>query len=136
MRRVAPILLAVSFAAVAASAVAQTADLAVAQTASPGKVAADTDLTYAIVVTNKGPDGASATLDAVLPAGVSFVSFTAPAGWQKSHAGGRRRRDRDCDDFHPDERRNGEVRPRRSRGPGSAGGSSDLQHGDGHFENA
>ena len=84
MRCLAPILLGVSLAAVSAPAAAQTADLAVTQTASPGKVAADTDLTYAIVVTSRGPNAASATLDDVLPPGVRFVSFTAPAGWQKS----------------------------------------------------
>jgi uncharacterized repeat protein (TIGR01451 family) len=81
MQRLATTFLCVSF-AVSAPAVAQMADLAVTRTVSPEPVVADTDLTATIVVTNKGPDGANATLTDVLPPGVAFVSFSAPAGWR------------------------------------------------------
>ena len=44
--------------------------------------AADGNLTYAIAVTNSGPDGsANATLNDDLPPGMTLVSFTAPADW-------------------------------------------------------
>lgn len=82
MRRLATIFLGVSFAAVSASAVAQTADLAVTRTGSHDPVVADTDLTATIVVTNRGPDAANVTLNDALPPGVTFVSFRAPAGWK------------------------------------------------------
>jgi uncharacterized repeat protein (TIGR01451 family) len=82
MRRLATVFFGVSFAAVSGMAVAQTADLAVTKTGSPDPVVADTDLTYSIVLTNKGPDGAEATVKDALPPGVTFVSFRASAGWQ------------------------------------------------------
>jgi uncharacterized repeat protein (TIGR01451 family) len=84
MRRLATVFFGVSFAAVSGLAAAQTADLAVTKTGSPDPVVADTDLTYAIVVTNKGPDGAEVTVKDALPPGVTFVSFSAPTGWQTS----------------------------------------------------
>ncbi len=82
MRRLTTILLALSFAAVSAAAMAQTADLAVTLTGTPDPVVADSDLTEKIVVTNNGPAGASATLSDPLPPGVTFVSLNAPAGWR------------------------------------------------------
>jgi uncharacterized repeat protein (TIGR01451 family) len=85
MQRLATIVLAVSLAAVSTSAAAQTADLAVTRTGSADPIAAGTDLTSTIVVANNGPDAAAnATLTDVLPPGVTFVSLTAPSGWQTS----------------------------------------------------
>jgi uncharacterized repeat protein (TIGR01451 family) len=55
------------------------ADLAVTMTPEP--IAADGNLTYTMVVTNNGPDGASATLNDALPPGATFVSLRAPADW-------------------------------------------------------
>ena len=59
-----------------------SADLSVTVTDAPDPVAAGADLTYTIAVTNNGPDAAQAlTLTTAVPAGATFVSFTAPAGW-------------------------------------------------------
>jgi uncharacterized repeat protein (TIGR01451 family) len=57
------------------------ADLGVSMTAAPNPVAAGSNLTYSITVTNNGPDSAQgvAVTDA-LPAGVTFVSATASTG--------------------------------------------------------
>src|ERR1700749_1741252 len=58
------------------------ADLAVNKSGSPDTVAADADLTYTIEVTNVGPDADDgAALDDTLPAGTTFASLSAPAGW-------------------------------------------------------
>ena len=58
------------------------ADLSVTKSGSPDTVAADADLTYTIQVTNVGPDAADgAALDDTLPAGTTFASLGAPAGW-------------------------------------------------------
>lgn len=58
-----------------------SSELAMSKTA-PASVTAGTSLSYAIAVTNNGPDGA---LDLVftdnVPTGTTFASFTAPAGW-------------------------------------------------------
>ncbi|HEV7799256.1 MAG TPA: PQQ-dependent sugar dehydrogenase, partial [Pyrinomonadaceae bacterium] len=61
---------------------ATSANLAVTKTASPNPAIANTNLTYRIVVTNKGPSPATnAVLTDVLPAGVTFNSAsTAPPG--------------------------------------------------------
>jgi len=56
-------------------------ELAVSGT-SPTKVVAGTDVTYAFTTVNNGPMDANAALvSEVLPAGTTFVSATAPAGW-------------------------------------------------------
>jgi uncharacterized repeat protein (TIGR01451 family) len=58
------------------------ADLTVTKSGSPDPVVPGANLTYQIGVTNAGPEAAAAVLlsDAV-PAGTTFVSLTAPAGW-------------------------------------------------------
>src|SRR5207342_1421776 len=40
-----------------------------------------TDLTYTLEVANAGTDATNATVTDTLPAGTTFVSLTAPAGW-------------------------------------------------------
>jgi len=58
------------------------ADLAVTQAASPSPVPSGSTLTSTIVVANAGPDAAEAVeLTDALPAGTTFGSLTAPAGW-------------------------------------------------------
>ena len=58
------------------------ADLAVTATNTPNPVAAGSNLSYAIVVTDNGPDPAQGVrLSTAVPAGTIFVSFTTPAGW-------------------------------------------------------
>ncbi len=59
-----------------------TADLAITKTDAPDPVTAGTNLTYTITVTNNGPDAAAnASWTDTLPAGTSFVSLPAVAGW-------------------------------------------------------
>jgi uncharacterized repeat protein (TIGR01451 family) len=59
-----------------------SADLSIVKTDSPDPVVAGTDLTYSITVTNNGGDRAvDLVMSDSLPAGTTFVSFTAPAGW-------------------------------------------------------
>ena len=61
------------------------ADLAVAVGAAPDPVNPGSNLTYTISVTNAGPDAAAGvSLADAIPAGTTFVSFTAPAGWAPS----------------------------------------------------
>jgi uncharacterized repeat protein (TIGR01451 family) len=62
---------------------AQTlASLSITKIAAPDPVLAGTNLAYTITASNEGPDAAaSATLDDMLPAGTTFVSLGAPAGW-------------------------------------------------------
>jgi uncharacterized repeat protein (TIGR01451 family) len=58
------------------------ADLAVTKAGSPDPVTAGTNLTYTITVTNNGPGPASsASWSDALPAGTTFVSLPAVAGW-------------------------------------------------------
>jgi uncharacterized repeat protein (TIGR01451 family) len=60
----------------------QVADLVVTKTDSPDPVNAGSNLTYTITVTNNGPDAAaSASWSDTLPAGTTFVSQPAVAGW-------------------------------------------------------
>ena len=62
--------------------VVSTADLSVTKVDTPDPVDPGTNLTYTITVTNAGPDAAaSAELSDTLPAGTTFVSLSAPAGW-------------------------------------------------------
>jgi uncharacterized repeat protein (TIGR01451 family) len=58
-------------------------DLAVTKTDSPDAVAAGSPLTYSIAITNNGPTDAAENVELsdMIPAGTTFVSFTAPAGW-------------------------------------------------------
>ena len=61
---------------------AQTADLAVTKADSPDPVLAGANLTYTLTVRNDGPNTAtSVSMTDVIPAGTTFVAFTAPAGW-------------------------------------------------------
>jgi uncharacterized repeat protein (TIGR01451 family) len=61
------------------------ADLSVTNVAAPNPVLAGQNLTYTITVTNSGSEAAaSVTLSDTLPAGTTFVSLTAPAGWSCS----------------------------------------------------
>lgn len=61
---------------------AADSDLEVSKTDSPDPVTAGTNLTYTITLNNNGPDPAdNASLNDFLPAGTTFVSLTAPAGW-------------------------------------------------------
>ncbi len=67
--------------ATVATAVDDSADLAVTKTDSPDPVAAGSDLTYTVTIENLGPsDSASVELDDPLPAGVTLVSATADNG--------------------------------------------------------
>jgi uncharacterized repeat protein (TIGR01451 family) len=60
----------------------QVADLSLTKTDSPDPVIAGTNLTYTITVTNGGPDvAANASWTDTLPAGTTFVSLPAVAGW-------------------------------------------------------
>ena len=60
-----------------ASKLGLTADLSVAQTASPNPVPSGSNLTYTITITNNGPDAAlNLTLSDNILAGTSFVSAT------------------------------------------------------------
>jgi uncharacterized repeat protein (TIGR01451 family) len=58
------------------------ADLAVTKSDSPDPVTAGTDLTYTLGVKNNGPqDASNVTLSDALPAGTTFQSISAPAGF-------------------------------------------------------
>jgi uncharacterized repeat protein (TIGR01451 family) len=62
--------------------VANSADLAVTNTASPVPVQAGNNITYTQVVTNNGPSAAtSVTLKDALPANTAAVSLGGPTGW-------------------------------------------------------
>jgi uncharacterized repeat protein (TIGR01451 family) len=62
--------------------VTSSADLSMANTASPNPVAAGSNITYSQIVTNNGPSAAdNATLTETIPANTTFVSITAPSGW-------------------------------------------------------
>jgi len=58
------------------------ADLSVTKVDTPDPVVAGTNLSYAITVTQSGPDAASSvTVSDTLPAGTTFVSLTSAPGW-------------------------------------------------------
>jgi uncharacterized repeat protein (TIGR01451 family) len=57
-----------------------SADLALAQTASPTTVESGSNVTYTITVTNNGPDATSATIIDNLPAGTLIVSCSSTGG--------------------------------------------------------
>jgi uncharacterized repeat protein (TIGR01451 family) len=64
-----------------ATAEAQEADLGITKSA-PATAAAGTDITYTLSVVNLGPDdAATAAVSDPIPAGLTFVSVSAPAGW-------------------------------------------------------
>lgn len=67
---------------------AVSADLGVTKTDSPDPVGAGALLSYAVAVTNEGPDEApNVSITDTLPGGVSFVDASG-AGWSCSEAGG------------------------------------------------
>ncbi len=60
-------------------------DYGITLTASPDPVNAGTNLTWMMTVTNNGPStGTTASFSLPLPAGTTFVSLGAPAGWSCS----------------------------------------------------
>jgi uncharacterized repeat protein (TIGR01451 family) len=62
--------------------VVSSADLSVANAASPNPVAAAANISYTQVVTNNGPSAADdATLVEAVPANTTFLSIAAPSGW-------------------------------------------------------
>jgi uncharacterized repeat protein (TIGR01451 family) len=62
--------------------VVSTADLSIANVASPNPVAAGANITFTQVLTNNGPSAAdNASLVEALPANTTFVSMAAPSGW-------------------------------------------------------
>jgi uncharacterized repeat protein (TIGR01451 family) len=68
--------------AMATTPVGPRADLGVTKTAAVGAVLPGTEVAYTIAVTNGGPsDAETVTLADAVPAGTSFVSLAAPAGW-------------------------------------------------------
>jgi uncharacterized repeat protein (TIGR01451 family) len=68
-----------------------TADLAISKTAAPNPVITGSNLTYAITVTNNGPDAAeSVTVADILPDATTFVSCSATGGGVCSGAGNNR----------------------------------------------
>jgi len=61
---------------------AVNADVSVTKTDAPDPVTEGQNITYTITVANAGPATAtSVDLQDIVPAGTTFVSFTAPAGW-------------------------------------------------------
>ena len=61
------------------------ADIAVVKTATPTVVTPGGNVTWTLVATNNGPNPAdNATIVDSLPAALTLVSFTAPAGWDCS----------------------------------------------------
>jgi uncharacterized repeat protein (TIGR01451 family) len=58
-----------------------TADLAISKTATPDPATSGSDLTYAITLTNNGPDAAeSVTVTDILPEATAFISCAATGG--------------------------------------------------------
>src|SRR5258708_36927902 len=66
----------------ATAALAQSASVSIMKVAAPNPLPAGQDLTYDVTASNEGPDDAqNLTMSDPLPAGTTFASFTAPAGW-------------------------------------------------------
>jgi len=62
--------------------VVSSADLAVTDSASPDPVAAGSNITYSIGVTNNGPSAAdNATVVMTIPSNTTLVSIASPTGW-------------------------------------------------------
>jgi uncharacterized repeat protein (TIGR01451 family) len=55
--------------------------MSIAKSDAPDPVEPGTNLTYTIAVLNAGPSDAAANVSDPLPAGTTFVSFSAPGGW-------------------------------------------------------
>jgi uncharacterized repeat protein (TIGR01451 family) len=69
-------------AATATTTVSSGADLSVTKADSPDPVVPGANVSYAIVVTNAGPEAAAnAALNDATPVGTTFASLAAPAGW-------------------------------------------------------
>jgi uncharacterized repeat protein (TIGR01451 family) len=69
------------FLSFAAPVAAQESDLAMSKS-GPATAAANSDVTYTLTAVNFGPDDADAvTMTDPIPAGMTFVSVSAPAGW-------------------------------------------------------
>ena len=83
LRWIVPVLVGVAFVTLPAiPAMAATADLSVTKSDSPDPVAAGSNLTYAIGVTNlTAADATTVALSDTLPANTTFVSLSSPAGW-------------------------------------------------------
>lgn len=63
-------------------------DLSITKSDSPDPVARGDTLTYTITISNPGPvDAQNVTLTDVIPAGTTFVSFSAPAGFSSTTPG-------------------------------------------------
>ena len=59
-----------------------SADVSITKVDTPDPVNAGANITYTITVNNAGPtNAASASMSDTLPAGTTFVSLSAPAGW-------------------------------------------------------
>ena len=68
--------------ATATTTVGSLANISLTKGAAPSPVVAGTDLTYTLTASNEGPsNAASAQVSDPLPAGTTFVSLVAPAGW-------------------------------------------------------
>jgi uncharacterized repeat protein (TIGR01451 family) len=68
--------------ATASSTVGASADVTVTKTDTPDPVPSESNLSFAITVTNNGPSSSQdVSLTDTVPAGTTFVSLAAPAGW-------------------------------------------------------
>ena len=82
IRRRAVLVLCFALLPLQAFATVPSSDLGVTATDSPDPVAPDGDITYAVTVTNAGPDPTTnAHLNVILGGTLLFQSITVPAGW-------------------------------------------------------